>query len=89
MILLLCILPPATNKDKSTSVNPQHLTEGEGDIMLISDLWGRCRCCWEKLPKQSSVTNVLLARIIVACGAVNQVLENLFTTHTCKQTKVN
>ena len=30
----------------------------------------------KKLPKQSSVTNVLLARIIVACGAVNLVLGN-------------
>ena len=43
----------------------------------------------KKLPKQSSVANVLLARIIVACGAVNLVLGNFFTTHTCKQTKIN
>ena len=62
--------------------------------MLMSDLWERCRCCrskvkWETLPKQSSVPYVVLAMIIVACGAVNLVLGKFFTTHTCKQMKIN
>ena len=33
----------------------------------------------KKLPKQLSAANVLLARIIVACGSVNLVLGNYFT----------
>ena len=42
-----------------------------------------------KISKKSSVANVLLARIIVACGAINLVLGPFFTTHTCKQMKIN
>ena len=64
--------------------------------MLMRDL---CRGKMLMLLKQSKMGkiaktvkcryNVLLARIIVACGAVNLVLGKFFTIHTCKQMKIN
>ena len=35
----------------------------------------------KKFPKQSSVANVFLARIIVACGAVNLVLGHFINSY--------
>ena len=84
----------AMKKDKSTSVKFSTLNREGGRHYINERLMGKMSLLLKqskmgkKLPKQSSVANVLLARIVVACGAVSLVLGNFFTTHTYKQMKI-